>query len=545
MWLQSYTPIFSSLALSAFAAALPLAIVLGLFLSRRMSAHMAALAGLVVTLLVACGIYGMPLTLAVTACAYGFLYGLFPIGWIVVSALFVYEVTVHTGTFDIVKASISSITGDIRIQMLLIAFCFGAFIEGAAGFGTPVAISTAMLIGLGIPAVAASRLTLLGNTVPVAFAALGTPVIALASVTGLSVLGLSAMIGRQLFLIALLIPFYLLWVFAGWKRMLEVWPACAVAGGSFALTQLLISNFSGPWIVGLASGITSLASLLILLRFWKPKNLHAEDGHPSAKNFPSYSRREYARAWAPWIILSLFVFLWGMPPVKSALESIEGTALTNIPVPMLHLSVIRNVPLVPTPRQEKALFTFNWLTTTGTSLFVSGVLSALLLGVTPIHIGKIFLRTLKRILRSLLAIAFMLAFAFTIRYGGLDATLGLVFAGTGVLFPFFSPLLGWLGVAITGSDTTSNVLFGNMQQVTAQTLGISPILAAASQSAGGVIGKMVSTQSIVVACAATNSQGEEGRILRSVLLPSILLVIVLGILVMFFAYVVPWMIPQN
>ncbi|MCX6138574.1 MAG: L-lactate permease [Ignavibacteriales bacterium] len=538
MWLQHYTPVWGNLALSALAAALPLALVLGLFLSRRVTAHTAALIGLTATLAIASGIYGMPLHLVLSASAFGFLYGLFPIGWIVISALFVYDVAVQTGTFETVKQSVSTITGDRRIQVLLIAFCFGAFIEGAAGFGTPVAISTAMLIGLGIPALKASRLTLLGNTVPVAFAALGTPVVALASVTGLSILSLSATIGRELFLFAIVIPFFLLWTLAGWKQMLEVWPACLTAGGSFALTQLLISNISGPWIVGLASGIVSLLSVLYLLRFWTP--VHS----PSSPSL-HLSLSKQLRAWLPWALLSLFVFLWGIPQVKMLLETFEGKRFVSLPIPWLHQGVLRNVPLVAAPRPENALFLLNWLSSAGTSLFFSGIASGLLLGVRPRTLLKIFAGTFRRIYRSLLAIALMLAFAFTIRYAGMDATLGLVFAGTGMFFPFFSPLLGWLGVAITGSDTTSNVLFGNMQQVTAQALGISPLLAAASHSAGGVIGKMVSTQSIVVACAATNSQGEEGRILRSVLLPSILLVVVMGILVMLLAYAVPWMIPQN
>jgi lactate permease len=548
-WTQTYTPILNNLALSAFVAALPVVVLLGLLAFFRAKAYVAALLGLTCSFLIAILIYVMPIPLALAAAANGAAYGLFPIGWIVLCAIFVYDITVKTGKFEIVKASIAGLASDRRIQTLLIAFSFGAFIEGSAGFGTPVAISAAMLIGLGFKPLPAAGLALLGNTAPVAFGALGTPIIALSAVTGLPIETLSAMVGRQLPFFSLIVPFWLIWAMAGFKAMREIWPACLTAGLSFAIVQFIVSNYHGPYVVDIAGSIVSMASLVVLLRFWQPRTIWrfkheiGDTPIPPAEKQSKLPRRPVLNAWMPWILLSIFVFLWGLPQVKAFLNSFHGISIFRFPVPLLHQAVFRTAPVVLQPKAEDAVFTFNWLSATGTSLFLTGIVSGLLLGLKPLNLLQIFWGTLKRVKLSLLTIAAMLGLSFTTRYAGLDATMGLAFASSGVLFPFFSPLLGWLGVALTGSDTSSNVLFGNLQQITAQQLGISPILATAANSSGGVMGKMIDAQSIVVAGVATGQQGEEGTILRYVFFHSIALVMLVGILILLQAYVFPGMIP--
>lgn len=549
-WTQTYTPVLNNLAFSALVAALPVIVLLGLLAFFRAKAYVAALLGLTCSLLIALVIYGMPIPLALMATANGAAYGLFPIGWIVLCAIFVYDITVQTGKFEIVKKSVAGLASDRRIQTLLIAFSFGAFIEGAAGFGTPVAISAAMLIGLGFKPLQAAGLALLGNTAPVAFGALGTPIIALSAVTGIPMETLSAAVGRQLPFFSLIVPFWLIWAMAGFKAMREVWPACLTAGLSFALVQFLVSNYHGPWVVDIAGSIVSMAATVLLLRFWQPKTIWTfphERANASASTIApptQLSRRATLIAWMPWILLSIFVFLWGLPPVKALLNSFQGISIIKFSVPLLHQAVFRTAPVVMQPKAEDALFTFNWLSATGTSLLLSGIVSGLLLGLKPLTLVHIFWGTLKRVKLSLLTIAAMLALSFTTRYAGLDATMGLAFASTGLLFPFFSPLLGWLGVALTGSDTSSNVLFGNLQQITAQQLGISPILATSANSSGGVMGKMIDAQSIVVAGVATGQQGEEGTILRYVFFHSLVLAMLVGILIFLQAYVFPGMVPE-
>ena len=559
-WPQIYTPL-GSLAASALVAALPVAVLLGLLGLCHARAHWAALAGLSSAVLIAIAVYGMPARLALAAVADGAAYGLFPIGWIVLCAIFVYDITVRTGKFEIIRHTIAGIASDRRIQALLIAFCFGAFIEGAAGFGTPVAISAAMLIGLGFRPLAAAGLSLIGNTAPVAFGALGTPIIALAAVTKLPLNDLSAMVGRELPVFSLIIPFWLVWAMAGWRSMKEVWPACLVSGLSFATFQFLVSNFYGPTLVDIIASLVSIASLMVLLHFWQPRTIWrfehegnggkgtgnreqgTEDTLPNSFLFPvpySLGFREAIIAWMPWVIVSVLVFTWGIPQFKSFLN---GISILNIPIPYLDKAVLRGPPVVPVPRAEDAVFTLNWLSATGTGLLLSGILSGFLLGLGPLELLRIFLTTLKKVRLSLLTIAAMMALGFTTRYGGLDATMGLAFAATGFLFPFFSPMLGWLGVALTGSDTSSNVLFGNLQQVSAQQLGISPLLAAASNSSGGVMGKMIDAQSIVVAGVATGQQGKEGEILRYVFFHSLVLAALVGVLVLAIARLFPWMVP--
>jgi lactate permease len=560
-WTQVYTPLWNNLPVSALAAALPVIVLLGLLAFFHARAHVAALAGLAAAILVAVLIYHMPTRLALLSAVNGALYGLFPIGWIVLCAIFAYDITVHTGQFDVLKQSIARLADDPRIQALLIAFSFGAFIEGAAGFGTPVAISAAMLIGLGFKPLQAAGLALIGNTAPVAYGALGTPIIALARVTNLPIEQLSAMAGRQLPLFSVIVPFWLIWAMAGLRGMLQVWPACLTAGLSFAIVQFLVSNYHGPWVVDIAGAAISIASLVLLLRFWQPKQRwrfpedpndqmvrSSDDQIPSRPTTatpldyaPPPPRTPVFRAYLPWLILSLFVFAWGLPQVKTGLNKIHNPTYE---IPGLHNAIYRDYPVVAKPKPEEAKFSLNYLSATGTALLLSAVVSGLILGLTPLMLLKLFARTLHRVRWSLLTIAAMLALGFTTRFGGLDATMGLAFASTGFLFPFFSPLLGWLGVALTGSDTSSNVLFGNLQQITAERLGVSPILAAASNSSGGVMGKMIDAQSIVVASVATNQHGGEGQILRYVFFHSLALATLVGLLVLAQAYWLTWMIPR-
>ena len=532
-WIQVYNPL-GSLLLSSLVAALPVVILLGLLAIFHVRAHIAALIGLASAFLVATVVYGMPVKLALAAAANGAAFGLFPIGWIVLTAIFVYDITVETGQFEIVKQTIAGLADDRRIQVLLIAFSFGAFIEGAAGFGTPVAVSAAMLIGLGFRPLQAAGLSLIGNTAPVAFGALGTPIITLAKVTGLPLEQLSAMAGRQLPLFSLIIPFWLIWAMAGLRGMREVWPACLTAGGSFAIAQFLISNYHGPWVVDIAGAIASLLSLVILLKFWRPRDtwrFPSDDQKTVSSDRPA--PMVALRAWSPWIILSVLVFIWGVPQTR---QFLNGISLPEFAIPWLDKAVFRAPPVVEILKAEEARFTLNWLSATGTALLITGFIAGTILRLSPLRLIGIFGGTLQRARLSLITIAAMMALGFTTRFGGLDSTMGLAFASTGWLFPFFSPLLGWLGVALTGSDTSSNVLFGNLQQVTARQLGISPLLAAAANSSGGVMGKMIDAQSIVVASMATRQNGQEGVILRYVFFHSIALVVLVGLFVMMQAY---------
>ncbi|MGO4885151.1 MAG: L-lactate permease [Bryobacteraceae bacterium] len=556
-WTQIYTPVSGSLGLSALVAALPVVVLLGLLAFGHVRAHWAALSGLAAALAVAMLVFGMPVKLAAMGALMGAAYGLFPIGWIVLGAIFVYDVTVKSGDFEIVKDTIAGVGSDRRVQVLLIAFCFGAFIEGAAGFGTPVAICAAMLIGLGFRPLEAAGLALIANTAPVAFGALGIPVITLATVTGLPLDLLSAMVGRILVLFCVAVPCWVVWTMCGRKSMMEVWPACLTTGVTFGATQYLISNYVGASLAAIGASVVSIVSLVILLRFWQPATVWSfEHEDNAARAVEHANRRMYTggqkfKAWMPWILLSIFVFVWGLTPVKTFLNGgaagrpnfLHGISSINIIVPILNKAVTRTPPVVAKAAAEPAIFVLNWASATGTSLVLAGIAGGLFLGFTPLALIGIFFGTLKRISKSLLTIGAMLALGFSTRYAGLDATMGLAFASTGVLFPFFSPLLGWLGVALTGSDTSSNVLFGGLQQITARQVGVSPILAASANSAGGVMGKMIDAQSIVVAGVATGQQGNEGSILRYVFLHSIVLAGLVGVVVFLMAYVFPWMIP--
>jgi lactate permease len=563
-WYQTYYPL-GSVYLSALVAAIPVLLLLGLLGLFHVRAHRAALLALISAWLIATAVFGMPARLATAAAVFGAAFGLFPIGWIVLNAIFVYDITVRTGKFEIVKGTIARLASDRRLQALLIAFSFGAFIEGAAGFGTPVAISGAMLIGLGFKPLEAAGLALIGNTAPVAFGALGTPLVALNAVTKLPLHELSAMVGRQLPFFSIIVPFWMIWAMAGWRGMREVWPACLATGLSYAAVQFLVSNFHGPWLVDIVGAIFSMLALVALLRFWQPRAIwrfahdterRLSDGPLSAApaaDVPDHkaearrerhiSGREAFTAWLPWILLSVFVFIWGVPQVKTLLD---GVSVVKIAVPYLDGAVFRIPPVVPHPEAEAAIYNLNWLSATGTGLLASGIISGLLLGLGPMALLRIYTGSLWRVRTSLLTIAAMLALGFTTRYSGSDTAMGLAFANTGVLFPFFSPLLGWLGVALTGSDTSSNVLFGNLQQVSAKQIGVSPVLLAAANSSGGVMGKMIDAQSIVVASVATGGKEEgasTGDILRYVFFHSIALATLVGLLVLLQAYLAPWMVP--
>jgi lactate permease len=538
-WPQVYDPLHNTW-LSALLAALPILILLGSLALLRVKAHLAALLGLAAALAVTVAIFAMPPDKALWSAGLGAAYGLFPIGWIILNIIFLYQLTQAVGTFAVMRDSLTGITRDRRLQVLLVAFCFGAFFEGAAGFGTPVAVTAAILIGLGFRPLQASGLSLIANTAPVAYGALGTPVLALAAVTGLEVKTLSAMVGRQLPFFSILVPFWLVWAFAGFKKTAEVWPALLVAGLSFAVPQWLVSNFHGPWLVDVIASVCSLAALILFLLHWRPKRLYllpGEEGSGRGSGRPPHTRVEIVRAWLPWGVLSLVVFLWGLPRVRTFLD---GLFSIKVAVPGLDSLILRMPPVVAAQTPEPAVFTFNALSFTGTGILLAALAAAALMRLKPGQVIRIYGQTIRRVRFSLLTVAAMLALGYLTRYSGLDATLGLAFARTGILYPFFGTLLGWLGVALTGSDTSSNVLFGSLQRISAQQLGLSPVLMAAANSSGGVMGKMIDAQSIVVASTATQWYGHEGDILRYVFFHSLALAGLVATLVTLQAYVFPF-----
>ncbi len=536
IWSQNYDPLGHPI-LSALIAALPVVVLLGLLAIWHVRAQMAAAAGLLIAAGIAIFVFQMPAQLAGMAAVYGAAFGLFPIGWIILNAIFIYQIAVETGQFAVLQRQVAGLSSDRRIQALLIAFSFGAFIEGAAGFGAPVAITGALMIGLGFRPLEAAKLALIGNTAPVAYGALGTPLLTLAKVTGLDLGDLSAMVGRQLPIFSVIVPFWLVLAQCGWRGMVGVWPACLVSGVSFALMQFLVSNYHGPWLVDIAGAIFSMLALVVLMKVWRPAD------SPEEEPIVGSSSADAWRAWVPWVFLTVFVFLWGLPVVKTALN---GVAEWKVAVPILHEAVQKMPPVSMKPEPEKAEFVLNLLSATGTALLFAGVCAGGFLGLRPLRLARIYGQTLWRLRVSLLTIALMLALGFTTRYSGTDTTMGLAMAGTGFWFPFFSPIIGWLGVALTGSDTSSNVLFGNLQNVTAQQLGLSPVLMAAANSSGGVMGKMIDAQSIVVASVATGGHPDSpdaGTVLRAVFWHSVGLALLMGVLVMIQAYLMPWIVP--
>jgi L-lactate transport len=532
MWQQDYTPLAGNLGLSALVAALPVFALLYLLGIRRKASWLAALWGLAVAVLVAVAVYRMPFATMLGAVGYGAAFGLFPIGWVVFCAILLYRITVETGKFEIVKDSVGSLTDDRRLQALLIAFAFGAFIEGAAGFGTPVAVAAAMLTGLGFSPFYAAAICLLANTAPVAFGSIGTPILTLSTVTGLSMQDLSARVGQICAPISLIVPSYLLAVMGGWKALRGVLLGTVICGVTFAVTQFCVSNFVGPQLTDILSSLAAIGSLVILFLLWKPKDRFDLEGHSAPHAAPKrHSARELLLAWAPYVILVVFVLLWG------AFKSSLGAATIVFPWPYLHQQILQVPPVVAKSSAYAAIYRFEWLGASGTACLLAALFSALLLRMPARQFVKVFTATTRQLALPMLTIASVLALAFLMNYSGATATMGLAFAATGFLFPFFSSLLGWLGVFLTGSDTSANALFGNLQVVTAGRLNLDPILMAASNSSGGVMGKMISLQSIAVAAAATGlASSDEAKLFRFTLRHSILLASAIGLITALYAY---------
>jgi lactate permease len=582
-WTQVYDP-FGHWWLSTLVATLPILVLFGLLAGLKVKPHWCAIAGAMTAMLVAVLCFKMPLLLAATSFGYGVAFGLLKIAWIVLAAVYLYDISVETGQFEIMKESIAGITADRRLQVLLVAFCFGAFIEGAAGFGAPVAIAGAFMIGLGFRPFHAAALNLIANTAPVAWGSIGTPVHTLAAVTALPESDLNAMLGRILPFTAVIVPFWLVRTMVSWKDTFEVLPAILVVGFSFALTQFFWSNYVDSNLVDIMGGVVSIVALVAFLRFWKPRKVWRFDYDGKEKPLPppaaeisdqfggewkpeefdgyvktrSYTARQILRAWMPFAILSLFVLLWGLPSIKLAMNRATTPAFRVLlagdkvrpgppgwDVPYLHNAVFRAAPVVTKPTAEPARYDFNWLSATGTGCCLAAIVSGLLLGLDPVHLLRIFWRTLVRMRLAMVAISFMLGLGYVTRYSGLDAVLGLAFTRTGWLYPFFGTFLGWLGVALTGSDTASNALFGSLQRITSQQLGIDPILMCAANSAGGVMGKMVDAQSITIATAATEQVGNEGIIFRFVVWHSVALGSIVGIIVLLYAYVFQSGVPHG
>jgi lactate permease len=559
-WTQAYDPL-GHWWLSTLVAALPIIVLLGLLAGLKVRAHLCAVAGAATSVVVAIIAFKMPALLAVSSFFYGSAFGLLKIVWIVIAAVFLYDISVVTGQFEIMKQSVAAITPDRRLQLLLVAFCFGAFIEGCAGFGAPVAIAGAFMIGLGFKPFQAAALNLIANTSPVAWGAIGTPVHTLAAVTALNESDLNAMIGRILPITAVIVPFWLVRAMVSWKETLQVFPAILIVGGSFAATQWFWSNHMDSNLVDIAAGVVSLVGTLLFLRIWQPKTIWRfpdEAAVNESARGSDYSAGQIAKAWMPFAILSIFVLCWGLPSIKNTLNQATTPAFKVVMAdgkprpgpagwdwPYLHGKVSRTTPVVAKPTPEAARFDFNWLTATGTGCFLAAILAGLLLGLSFRRIFAIFGRTLVRLRFAIVAMTCMLGIGYVTRYSGMDAVLGLAFTRTGWLFPFFGTYIGWLGVALTGSDTSSNALFGSLQKITAQQLNLSPILMCATNSAGGVMGKMVDAQSICIATAATNQVGNEGSIFRFVFWHSVALAAIVGVIVMIYAYVFPQYIPTG
>src|SRR5437660_4525474 len=585
-WTQVYDPLHSWV-LSTLVAGLPVVVLFGMLAGLRVKPHWCAIGGAATAVLVAVGIFGMPVQLAGMSFLYGVAFGVVKIAWIVLAAVYLYDISVHTGQFEIMKESVAGITPDRRLQVLLLAFCFGAFVEGAAGFGAPVARAGAFMIGLGFRPFHAAALNLIANTAPVAWGAIGTPVHTLAAVCGLPESDLNAMIGRILPFTAVIVPFWLVRTMVGWAETFEVLPAILVVGLSFGFTQYFWSNHFDSNLVDIVAGAVSIVATVAFLHFWKPKRIWRFDydkketslppptapiadqagGEWAAKEFDgygsddkvqSYPVGQVLKAWMPFAILSLFVLLWGLPKIKLAINLAttpsfrvtlpNGKVRPGPPgwdVPVLHNAISRAAPIVAKPTPEAARYDFNWLSATGTGCFFAAIVSGLLLGQGPLKLMKIFWRTLVRMRLAMIAISFMLGLGYVTRYSGLDAVLGLAFTRTGWLYPFFGTFLGWLGVALTGSDTSSNALFGSLQRITSQQLGIDPVLMCAANSAGGVMGKMVDAQSITIATAATEQGGNEGVIFSFVVWHSVALGGIVGVIVMMYAYVFGAFVPHG
>jgi lactate permease len=541
-WSQDYDPLHAW-PLSTLVAALPVLSLFFVLLALRARVWVAALAGALVAVVLALSVFRMPATMVGGAFALGVQFGLWRIAWIIVASIFLYEVAVETGQFAVMKESIASLSADRRLQLILVAFCFGAFLEGTGGGGAPVAISGSFLIGLGFDPFRAATLCLVANTAPVAWGGVGNPIRVLAGVTGLPEASLSAMTGRILPPISAILPFWLVRSMVGWRDTFAVWPALAVSGLSFALAQFYWSNYQDVGLVDIVAALFSLLVMVAFLKVWRPRTIlgHDPDAPGAMRDVRRHSVLAVLRGWSPFLLSSLLIFLVTQPAVVKALN----VPALKRPMPGLHRAVVRVPPVVPTPTPEDAFFDLNFLALPGTAVLAGGVIAALWLGLSPVRVAQLFGRTVVRMAPSLLAISFMVGLAFVTRYSGMDTVLGLSLTRTGAGFPFFGTLLGWLGVALTGTDAGSNALFGNLQKVTAERLGLSPILMAAANSSGGVMGKMIDAQSIVVAGAATQQVGNEAAIFRAVLKHSLALVAIVGLIVTAFAFLVPGWVPDT
>ena len=556
-WTQVYAPIGGSLGLSAIAAAIPIIVLFIMLGALRKPAWAAAVAALVSAFAVAIAVYHMPLQLAVISTVYGAAYGLFPIAWIVFASIMLYRIAVDTGKFEIIKDSVGTLTDDRRLQAMFIAFSFGAFIEGAAGFGAPVAVAGAMLAGLGFSPFYAAGICLLANTAPVAFGSIGIPVTTLANVTGLPVGPLSAMVGRLCAMISVFIPGYLIVVMVGRKKALEVLPAIIACGVSFAAVQFAVSNYVGPELTDIASSLTCIVVMVLVLKFWKPKNIvRLEGDKPVSLTMKRHSAGELFMAWSPYLLLVVFVLMWGDARIKLQLNTLMNgwqpswlplapKVLNRLMVPGLHNAITQMPPVTKQAAPYAALFEMNWISASGTACFLAAIATALVLRVKPGKFVGAYIATYKQLSKAMATIAAMLGLAYLMNYSGMTSTLGLTLAATGGAFPFFSAVVGWLGVFLTGSDTSANALFGNLQVVTANALHLNPILTASVNSAAGVMGKMISVQSIAVAVAATGmSRDDESRLFRFTIKHSILLMVVVAVISMLYAYVFPQAVPS-
>lgn len=551
IWSQNYDPA-GNVWVSALVALIPIIFFFLALTKLRLKGYVAGTITVALSLAVALLFYRMPVANALAAGVYGFFYGLWPIAWIIVAAVFLYKVSVKTGQFDIIRSSILSVTEDQRLQLILVGFCFGAFLEGAAGFGAPVAITAALLVGLGFRPLYAAGLCLIGNTAPVAFGAMGIPVIVAGQVSGVDVMAISQMAGRQLPFMTIIVLFWLMAIMDGWRGVKETWPAVLVGGGSFALVQFLTANYIGPELPDITSAIFALVTLTTFLKFWQPKRIFRFDTEPGAAKIQTTAPIKLTtgmviKAWSPFIILTAMVTIWSLKPFKALFASggaLSGTVF-SIPVPMLHNLVQKMAPVVATPTPYGAVYSFNWLSATGTAILIAAVLAILLLRLKPATALQTLGETFKELALPIYSIGMVLAFAFIANYSGLSTTLAMALAHTGKAFAFFSPFLGWVGVFLTGSDTSANALFGALQATTAAQLGLPEVLAVTANTTGGVTGKMISPQSIAIACAAVGLAGKESDLFRFTVKHSLAFLVLIGIICTLQAYVFPWMIPTT
>ncbi|MBH9983278.1 lactate permease LctP family transporter [Bartonella sp. B10834G6] len=545
-WMQNYVPV-GNLWLSALIAAIPIIFFFLAFTLLRLKGHVAGTITVILSFLIAVFVYGMPIGPAISSAIYGFFYGLWPIAWIIVGAVFLYKISVVTGDFNIVRHSILGITEDQRLQLILVGFAFGAFLEGAAGFGAPVAITAALLAGLGFRPLYAAGLCLIANTAPVAFGAMGIPIIVAGQVSNIDPFLLSQMAGRQLPFLSVFVPFMLVIIMDGWRGVRETWPAVLVGGGTFAIVQFLTSNYFGPELPDITAAIATLVVLPLFLRLWQPKRIFRFDESEAApkEEIPHYSTGEIIKAWSPFIILTIFVMVWSIAPFKKLFA--KGGALESwvlsFDVSFLNNIIVKTAPIVATDSKISAVYKFDWFSATGTAIILAAVVSTFVLKMRPARAISVFGMTLKELALPIYSIGIVLAFAFIANYSGLSSTLALALSQTGKSFTFFSPFLGWLGVFVTGSDTSSNALFGALQATTAHQIGVSDVLLVAVNSTGGVTGKMISPQSIAIACAAVGLVGKESDLFRYTVKYSLGLCAIAGIMTTLQGYVLPWMIP--